>query len=110
MTTPLTLPAPPEIEYEEVTRRMPMYNVILLDDDAHTYEYVIVMLLQLFGYPPEKGYGMAKEVDKTGRCIVLTAPLERAEFKRDQIHAFGADPLSAKSAGSMSAVIEPAPS
>ena len=110
MTTPLTLPAPPRVEPEEITRRMPMYNVVLLDDDAHTYEYVIVMLLQLFGYPPEKGFQMAKEVDKSGRCIVLTAPLERAEFKRDQIHAFGADPLSAKSAGSMTAVIEPAAS
>ena len=110
MTTPLTLPSRPEVEPEEITRRMPMYNVVLLDDDAHTYEYVIVMLLQLFGYPPEKGFEMAKMVDKSGRCIVLTAPLERAEFKRDQIHAFGADPLSAKSAGSMSAVIEPAAS
>ena len=110
MTTPLTLPGRPEVEYEEVTRRMPMYHLILLDDDAHTYEYVIVMLLQLFGYQHEKGYQMAKEVDKTGRCIVLTAPLERVEFKRDQIHAFGADPLSAKSAGSMSAVIEQAAS
>jgi ATP-dependent Clp protease adaptor protein ClpS len=41
--------------------------------------------------------------------IVLTTTKEHAELKRDQIHAFGPDPLSSRScAGSMSSVIEPA--
>ena len=35
--------------------------------------------------------------------------LMRAELKRDQIHAYGADPLLERSKGSMSAIIEPAP-
>jgi ATP-dependent Clp protease adaptor protein ClpS len=52
---------------------------------------------------------MAKEVDTTGRVIVLTTSREHAELKRDQIHAFGADPLLARCKGSMSAMIEPAP-
>ncbi len=34
---------------------------------------------------------------------------ERAEFKRDQIHAFGKDDLIARCQGSMSAIIEPCP-
>jgi ATP-dependent Clp protease adaptor protein ClpS len=109
MTEPLTLPGRPQVEPEEKTRRIPPYNVILLDDDHHTFEYVITMLQQLFGYPVEKGYQMALEVHTTGRCIVLTTTLEHAELKRDQIHAFGPDPLSSKECvGSMSAVIEPA--
>ena len=66
------------------------------------------MLQQLFGYPPEKGFQMAEEVDTRGRVIVATTSLERAELKRDQIHAFGADPLIPRCQGSMSAVIEPA--
>ncbi len=94
---------------EEQTRRQPPYNVILLNDDDHTYEYVIGMLQQLFGYPREKGYQLAREVDTTGRVVVLTTTREHAELKRDQIHAFGPDPLSSKNcAGSMSSVIEPA--
>jgi ATP-dependent Clp protease adaptor protein ClpS len=90
-------------------KRQPPYNVILLNDDDHTYEYVINMLMAIFGYPPEKGFQMAEEVDKQGRVIVLTTTKEHAELKRDQIHAFGPDPLLARCKGSMSAVIEPAP-
>jgi ATP-dependent Clp protease adaptor protein ClpS len=104
-----TLPARPDTELEERTRRQPPYNVILLDDDHHTFEYVIIMLHQLFGHPPETGFQMAMEVHQTGRVIVLTTTMEHAELKRDQIHAFGPDPFSSKDcAGSMSAVIEPA--
>ena len=94
---------------EEKTKRQPPYNVVLLNDDDHSYEYVIIMLQQLFGHPPEKGYQMAKEVDTSGRVIVLTTTMEHAELKRDQIHAFGPDPLIARCKGSMSATIEPAP-
>ncbi|MDW8267364.1 MAG: ATP-dependent Clp protease adaptor ClpS [Gemmataceae bacterium] len=96
-------------EEKAKTRRQPPYNVVLLDDDDHSYEYVITMLQQLFGYPREKAYQMAKEVDTTGRVIVLTTTKEHAELKRDQIHAFGPDPLIPRCRGSMSAIIEPAP-
>jgi ATP-dependent Clp protease adaptor protein ClpS len=40
---------------------------------------------------------------------VDTTSLERAELKRDQIHAFGKDALIASCKGSMSASIEPVP-
>jgi ATP-dependent Clp protease adaptor protein ClpS len=83
--------------------------VILLDDDDHTYDYVIRMLQELFGHSYETAYLMAVEVDTTGRVIVLTTTKEHAELKCEQIHAFGPDPLSSRGcAGSMSATIEPA--
>jgi hypothetical protein len=41
------------------------------------------------------------------RRPVIPPDLEHAELKRDQIHAFGADRLIARSKGSMSASIEP---
>jgi ATP-dependent Clp protease adaptor protein ClpS len=108
MSDTITLPIE-KTRTREQTRRQPPYHVILLDDDYHTYEYVITMLQQLFGYPREKGYQMAREVDTAGQVIVLTTNKEHAELKRDQIHAFGPDPFSSKeSVGSMSAVIEPA--
>jgi len=87
---------------------MPPWNVVLLDDDDHSYDYVIEMLGKLFGHPKEKALLMAEEVDSTGRVIVLTTHKEKAELKRDQIHGFGADPRSAGSKGGMSAIIEPA--
>jgi ATP-dependent Clp protease adaptor protein ClpS len=105
MSDTITLP---EEKTEERTKRQPPYHVILLNDDDHTYQYVIHMLLTLFGHPPEKGFKMAEEVDKTGRVIVDTTSRERAELKQEQIHAFGPDPLLPRCQGSMSAVIEPA--
>jgi ATP-dependent Clp protease adaptor protein ClpS len=109
MSETITLPAVPKTRPEERTKRQPPYNVVLLDDDDHTFDYVITMLQQLFGYPREKGFQMANEVHNTGRCIVLTTTREHAELKRDQIHAFGPDPLSSQECkGSMSAIIEPA--
>jgi len=88
-------------------KRQPRYHVILWNDDDHTYQYVVAMLRQLFGHPPATGLKLATEVDRTGKAVVLTTTLEHAELKRDQIHAFGADRLLARSKGAMSASIEP---
>lgn len=90
-------------------KRQPRYNVILWDDQEHTPDYVVAMMQKLFGHPMEKGIQIAVEVDSRGRAIVLTTTREHAELKRDQIHAFGKDPLIASCAGSMSASIEPVP-
>jgi ATP-dependent Clp protease adaptor protein ClpS len=93
---------------KEKRKKQPPYHVILLNDDDHSFEYVIHMLRSLFGHPPERGYQMAVEVHTRGRVIVDTTSRERAELKRDQIHAFGADPGIERCQGSMSATIEPA--
>lgn len=84
------------------------WNVVLLDDDDHTFEYVIRMMGSLFGHPAEKGFKIADTVNTQGRAVCMTTHKELAELKRDQIHAFGADPFSQGSKGSMSAIIEPA--
>ena len=90
-------------------RQMPMYHVILWNDNDHSYDYVIEMMRKLFGYTRERGYQIAKEVDKSGKSICVTTTLEHAELKRDQIHAFGPDKLIERCQGSMSATIEAAP-
>src|ERR1051325_530438 len=98
----------PEEKTEEKTKRQPPYHVILLNDDDHTYQYVIHMLQVLFGHPPEKGFEMAREVDTKGRVIVDPTARGGAEENQDQIHAFGPAPLTPRCKGSMSAEIEPA--
>ena len=97
-----------ETEVEQQTKRQPPYHVILLNDDDHTYEYVILMLKELFAHPEETGFKLAQEVDKTGRAVVCTTSRERAELKQDQIHAYGPDPRIPACQGSMYAQIEPA--
>ena len=89
-------------------KKQPRYHVVLLDDDDHSYAYVVHMLERLFGFPPQVGYRMAQQVDATGRAILLTSTFEHAEFKRDQVLGFGPDILLSQSTTSMRAVLEPA--
>ena len=94
-------------EKQKRPKRQPRYNVILWDDNEHSYDYVIRMMQDLFGHPFERGYQLACEVDNAGRTTCLTTTLEHGELKRDQIHAFGKDRLIASCAGSMSCSLEP---
>ena len=87
----------------------PLYNVVLLDDNDHTYHYVIHMLCTIFEVGFEMAFLMARVVDTEGRVIVCTTDRDTARQKRDQIHSFGPDPLLLHSTGSMGAVIEPVP-
>lgn len=93
---------------ETETEQPSLWNVVLLNDEEHTYEYVVEMMQKVFGHPKEKGYQIAKAVDSDGRAVCLTTHKEHAELKRDQIHGFGKDWRMEVSKGSMSAVIEPA--
>jgi len=90
-------------------KRQPRYNVVLWDDDDHSYDYVVTMMRELFGHPIEKGFVIAQAVDDGGKAICLTTTREHAELKRDQIHAYGKDSLIPRCKGSMSASIEPVP-
>lgn len=102
---PSVLPAAEDTEREEHSR---LYHVVLLDDDEHTYDYVIEMLQKLFLLPIEMALRHAIEVDEAGRTVVITCEKPEAEFARDQIHGYGADPRMPSSKGSMSAVVVPA--
>lgn len=93
----------------ETDREQPVpWNVVLLDDDDHSYEYVIRMGQQLFGMTLERAFQLAKTVDSDGRAVCTTTHKELAELKQEQVHCFGPDPLMSSSAGPMSAIIEPA--
>ncbi len=85
-----------------------LFHVVLLDDDDHTYDYVIEMLQKLFLLSAGAAFNHASEVDATGRTVVLTCELEPAEFARQQVHSYGADWRMPRSRGSMSAELEPA--
>ncbi|HVX12613.1 MAG TPA: ATP-dependent Clp protease adaptor ClpS [Pirellulales bacterium] len=106
---PVEVEAPQQREQEarRKPKRQPRYNVILWDDDNHTYLYVVTMMKDLFGHPTEKGFKLAKEVDTQGRAVVLTTTKEHAELKRDQIRAYGKDDEIDGCPGSMYATIEP---
>ena len=98
----------PKPEVVDQERLAPLYNVVLLDDNFHTYDYVIEMLAALFLQSEIEAYRHAEEVDRTGRTVVITCELPQAEFARDQIRSYGPDPRLPASKGSMEAILEPA--
>ena len=51
-----------------------------LDDDDHTYDYVIEMLQKLFCMSEGDAYNHAVEVDSAGRTVVITCELPAAEL------------------------------
>ena len=98
----------PEIDEETSEKIQPMYHVILLNDEDHTYDYVVEMLEKMFGFTESRAFSHAVEVDTKGTTILITCELEKAEHKRDQIHTYGPDWRLPRSLGSMAAIVEPA--
>lgn len=95
-------------EEETSVKQMPMWNVIILNDDDHTYEYVVMMLTQLFKKTTDAAIQHAVEIDKKGQSTIVTVPKEVAELRQEQVHAFGPDMFMSRSAGPMTCIIEPA--
>ena len=103
-----TVISSPKIEVHHEDIKSPLYSVVLLDDDDHTYDYVIEMLQKIFCLSSEQALRHAQEVDAAGRTPIMTCELAEAEFARDQIQGYGPDRRLPRSKGSMSAVVEPA--
>ena len=98
----------PEISNISDARLEKRYHVIILNDEEHSYEYVIEMLQSVFGFSYATAMAHTMEADRTGSSIVLTCGLDEAERKRDQIHAYGPDWRMPNSRGSVTALVEPA--
>ena len=99
----------PEIgnQSQNQDKTAPLYNVVLLNDDDHSYDYVIEMLQRLFCFSAQQAYEHAVEVDSRQRTVLITCGLSEAEFGRDQVLAYGPDPRIPHCKGSMSALVEP---
>jgi ATP-dependent Clp protease adaptor protein ClpS len=100
--------ADPEIDDITGEEREKRYHVIILNDDEHTFDYVIEMLQSVFGFSYATAMAHTIEADTTGSSIVLTCGLTEAEQKRDRIHAYGPDPRMPNSRGPVTALVEPA--
>jgi len=101
----------PEHETDSTTktRRQPPYHVIILNDEEHTFEYVIELLVKIFGHPLTLAETLTWRVHNNGRAIVMTTHKELAELKCDQVLSYGPDPRMSISKGPIGCYIEPAP-
>jgi len=97
-TLPETLPdieapAPGEVTEEETRKQtayLPLYKVIMWDDNVTTTEFVIRMLVKIFSKDYHTAEKLMLEVHLSGAAHVDTLPLERAEFKTQQVHTAAA--------------------
>jgi ATP-dependent Clp protease adaptor protein ClpS len=100
----------PEVTTDHQTRQLPPYNVVILNDEEHTFPYVIELLIKLFRHPLPKAEELTLRIHTSGRAIVYTTHKELAELKRDQVIAYGPDPRMKTSKGPLRCYVEPAPS
>lgn len=89
-------------------RKLPPYNVVIVNDEEHTFDYVIDILMQLFAHPAPVAEALTQKIHSHGKAIVYTTHKEKAELKREQVLSCGADPRMSVSKGPLGCYIEPA--
>ena len=100
----------PRSDEETRTRRVPPYNVILDNDDHHSFEFVVEVLCKALGYTLERSFQLTELAHTSGRAVVWTGPKEVAELKADQIRSFHEIRESdGAKLGPLGCTIEPAP-
>ena len=96
-------------DLETRTRRLPPFHVVILNDEEHTFDYVIELLTKLFAHSVKTAIELTWRIHLTGRAVVYTTHKEKAELKRDQVLSYGPDPRMDVSKGPLGCYIEPAP-
>lgn len=89
-----TLPNSPDVIQEDdvswKTKYLPLYRVIMWDDDHTSMEFVIRVLIKIFDFGYPEAEKLMYDVHYSGSAVVATMPLERAEFKVQQVHTAAA--------------------
>jgi ATP-dependent Clp protease adaptor protein ClpS len=91
------------------TRRIPPYNVILDNDDYHSFEFVMEVLQKALGCNEQRARLFTTEAHTTGRAVVWTGTKEVAELKVEQIRTFEEIRTDGSKLGPLGCSIEPAP-
>jgi ATP-dependent Clp protease adaptor protein ClpS len=102
--------ARPKSKEETRTRRLPPYNVVLENDDHHSFEFVVDVVRKVLNCPLERAFQLTLHAHTTGAAVIWTGPKEVAELKAEQVHTFH-EVRAADNAqlGPLSCYIEPAP-
>lgn len=110
MTSDSTTTANPETEKVTETGSQPafapLFKIVLFDDDEHTYDYVVELLVDCCGLSKESAFRCAVEVDLSGKTTVFYGPLDACRRRCERILAYGADPRLPRSKGSMKAEVQ----
>jgi ATP-dependent Clp protease adaptor protein ClpS len=98
----------PEIDESIEPKLLPPYNLILENDEYHSFEFVIMVLCKALGYSVEKSYQYTLEAHNSGQAIVWTGSKEVAELKLEQVLTFHEERTDGRKFGPLQCRIEPA--
>jgi ATP-dependent Clp protease adaptor protein ClpS len=92
-----TLPSTkPVTVLDQLTMHVPLYKVLLHNDDRNTMENVVKALKHVFRFSKPVCERIMMEAHLNGVALCTVEPLEQAELHRDQLQSF-----------SLAATIEP---
>lgn len=98
----------PKSKEETKTRQIPPYNVILENDDDHSFPFVVEVLRKAMGFNEQRAFQLTNEAHTKGRAVIWTGPKEVAELKVEQIQTFHEIHLDGRKLGPLGVTIEPA--
>lgn len=83
--TPTTAP---RIHTVQQTTHIPLYKVLLHNDDKNSMDHVVRALGKVFRFGPQKCAQIMLEAHQNGFALCVVEPLEQAELHRDQLASF----------------------
>ena len=78
-----------EIEKQANPKPLPLFFVILHNDDHNLADFVVRCVMQVFHLTKYQSEEIMLEADANGSSICTITYFERAEFLRDQLRSFG---------------------
>ena len=84
-TLPLSQPGTRDEQY---TLHLPLYKVLLHNDDHNSMEHVIKALRRVFKFEVSECERIMMEAHQHGIALCAVEPLEKAEHHRDQLNSF----------------------
>lgn len=69
------------------TRLAPRYRVLVHNDDVTTMDFVVKVLIEVFGLKAERAMKVMAEAHFKGVSLVTVLPLEEAEFRVEKAHS-----------------------
>ena len=85
--SPLTRPGTVPVA-DRQRMHVPLYKVLLHNDDHNTMEHVVRVLLRVFKFEQERCEQIMLETHNHGVALCTVEPLEQAEHHRDQLQSF----------------------
>ncbi len=78
----------PDAVLERTVTNIPLYKVLLHNDDKNTMDHVIRALVNVFRFELPKCEQIMLEAHRNGVALCTIEPIEQAELHRDQLQSY----------------------